>query len=95
MREEKLREKRELQASLFNLRSSVGQISSGQGLKFIALTRAMSGYKKVGVSPKIQRKSFQEIKDFRLGRLPTHAIMLKEVRILLTLDYSSLLGRKM
>ena len=36
----------ENQASLFDLQSSVGWISSGQDLKFIALTRATRGYKK-------------------------------------------------
>ena len=42
-------EKRELQvlqASLFGLRSSIGRISSGQSLKFIASTRDMHGYQK-------------------------------------------------
>ena len=47
--------------------------------------RATSGYKKLGVSPKIQIRSFREIKDFILRRLPTCAITLQEVRILPTL----------
>ena len=54
MREEKEREKRELQASLFNLRSSIELILSGQGLKFIASTRGMREYLKQGISQKIQ-----------------------------------------
>ena len=37
--------------------------------------------KKKRISPKIQRRRFREIKDFGLGRLPTH------VRILPTLVY--------
>ena len=43
--------------------------------------------KKGGISPKIQRKRFQEIKDFGLGRLPTHATMLQEVGILPIMVY--------
>ena len=38
-------------------------------------------------SSRIQRRRFHEIKDFGLGRLPTHATMLKEVGILPTLVY--------
>ena len=37
------------------------------------------------VSLKIQRRRFRKIKDFELGRLPTRAIMLQEVRVLPTL----------
>ena len=44
------------------------------------------------ISPKIQMRGFQEIKDFGLGRLPTHAITLQEVGILPILVYSSLFG---
>ena len=54
----------------------------------------MLGYQKGGVSSNIQMRSFWEIKDFELGRLPTRAIMLQEVRILATLAYSSLFGQK-
>ena len=39
----------------------------------------MSTKKKGVVSLKIQRRSFREIEDFRLGRLPTSAITLQEV----------------
>ena len=42
--------------------------SSGQKLKFIASTRAMRVYQKRGISPKIQRRRFGEIKVFRLRR---------------------------
>ena len=31
----------------------------------------MRGYQNCGISPKIRRKRFREIKDFGLGRLPT------------------------
>ena len=45
------------------------------------------GIKKGGVSPKIQRRRFREIKDFGLGRLLTRATTLKEVGIFPTLIY--------
>ena len=53
---EKERGAREHQASLFDLRSSVGRISSGQGQKFIESMRGTRGYLKLEISPKIQRK---------------------------------------
>ena len=56
------------QAILFDLQSSAGRISSSQGLKFIALTRATHGYKKERISPKIQMSRFREIKIFRISR---------------------------
>ena len=43
--------------------------------------------KKEGVSPKIQRKRFREIRDFGLGSFPTRATALQEVGILHTLIY--------
>ena len=42
------------------------------------------------ISPKILRRRFWEIKDSRLGRLPTHATVLQEVGILPTLFISNL-----
>ena len=41
-----------------------------------------------------RKSEIWEIKDFKLGRLPTHAITLQEVGILPTLVYSSLFGQK-
>ena len=35
----------------------------------------------------LRNRIFGEIKDFRIGRLPTHATMLQEVAILPTLIY--------
>ena len=70
---------------LFDLRSSVDRILLSQGLKFIASTRATCGYQKGEVSPKIQMRNFQEIEDFGLRRLPTHATMLQDVGILPTM----------
>ena len=40
-------------------------------------------YQKGEISPKIQRRRFQKIKDFGLGRLPTRATMIQEVGFLL------------
>ena len=39
------------------------------------------------ISLRIQRRRFQEIKDFELGRLPARAITLQKVGVLPTLDY--------
>ena len=41
---------------------------------------------------KIQSRSFQEIEDFGLGRLPTRAITLQEVEILPTLVLVPIFG---
>ena len=43
---ERGREKEKSKTYLFDLRSSIGRISSGQDLKFIISTRATRGYKK-------------------------------------------------
>ena len=53
---EKERGGREHQASLFDLRSSVGRFSSGQEQKFIASTRGMRGYLEREISSRIQGK---------------------------------------
>ena len=47
----------------------------------------MCTYQKGGISPKIQRRRFLEIKDFGSGRLSTRATTLQEVGILPTLIY--------
>ena len=47
--------------------------------------RVTCTYKKGGISPKIQMRRFQEIKDFELGRLLTRATTFQEVEILPTL----------
>ena len=70
VREEE-RVEREAPTSLYDLRSLVVRFSSGQELKSIYATRAMLGYRKQRVSPKIQAKSlgdrgFQEFQKICL-----------------------------
>ena len=48
---------RESQTSLFDPRSFVGRNTSGQEQKFIYLTRATRGYRKHGISLRIQARS--------------------------------------
>ena len=50
-------ENKKMKTSLFDPRCSVGPNSSGQEWKFIYLTRAMCGYRKHGISPRIQARS--------------------------------------
>ena len=83
-------EKRELQASLFVLRSSVSRILSGQGLKFIASKKATREYQKGGISQKIQRRRFGKSKISGLGgvlEMSFASTTLQEVGILPTLVY--------
>ena len=51
------KEKKEIQTSLFNLRSSIDRNSSSQEQKFIYSTRATRGYRKHGILPRIQARS--------------------------------------
>ena len=90
MRKEKGGEKRELQASLFDLRSSVGRISSGQGLKFIASTRAYVGTKNEGFHRRSKGGDFGKSKFLGLGGVLETSFgstTLQEVGILSTLVY--------
>ena len=52
----------------------------------------MRGYQKEEVSSKIKRRSFWEIEDFGLGRLPTRAITLQLVGILPTMVLVPIFG---
>ena len=56
---------REAQTSLYDIRSSVAWFSSGQELKSIYVMRAMHGYWKQRISPKIQAKSSGD-REFRV-----------------------------
>ena len=71
-RKERRRDKRRAKASSQDLRTSVGQFSSGQERKFIASTRGTRGYLERGISPKNQEGRFPEIEVVRSRRLPTH-----------------------
>ena len=51
------KEERETPTSLYDLQRSVGRFLSGQELKIICLTKAMRGYRKHEISPRIQVKS--------------------------------------
>ena len=53
----KKEEKREAPTSLYDLRRSMGRFSLGQELKIIYSTKAMCGYQKHEISPRIQVKS--------------------------------------
>ena len=59
------------------------------------MTRVTHRYQKRGISQKIRRRRFWEIKDFGLGRLPTHATTLQEVEIFPTLILVPIFGLKM
>ena len=50
---------REASTSLYDLRSLVAWFSSGQERKFIYSTRATRGYRKHGISPRIQARSLE------------------------------------
>ena len=88
--EEKGREKKEIQTSLFDLRSFVGWNSSSQERTFIYSTRAMHEYRKYRISPMIQTRSSGNqrfrVKEF-LTRLPRVSSTLQEAMILSTLVY--------
>ena len=85
LREIEKEERRRVQASRYDLRSSVGRFSSGQGQEFIASTRGTCGYLEQEISPKIQERKYQEIEVFGFRRLPTRSSTLQEVGILPTL----------
>ena len=53
----KKKKEREAPTSLYDLWRSLGRFSSGQGLKIICSTKAMRGYRKHKISPRIQVKS--------------------------------------
>ena len=93
-RERKRKRKRASKLSFDDIRTSVSRNSSRQELKFISSTRATRTYQKGGISPNIQMRRFQEIKDFGLGRLPTRATALQEVEILPTWFIPTLRGLK-
>ena len=58
------REKKRGSASLYDLRSSGGWISSGQDLKLIYLARATRGHRNQGVSTQFQISDFREVESF-------------------------------
>ena len=58
----------EFKSSFNDPRTSIGQNSLSQELKFISSTRAMRTYQERGISPKIQIRRFGEIKCFALRR---------------------------
>ena len=64
-------------------------------LKFFTSKRATHRYRKIGISPKILRRRFGELKDFELGsvlRLPTVSTTFQEVEVFPTLVLFLLLG---
>ena len=68
--EEKEGENKEIQgkSSFGDPRSSVSRNPSSQELKFISSTRATHMYQEQGISLKIQRRRFGEIKGFGLKK---------------------------
>ena len=67
-REQRGRERKRIQLSFHDPRSSVGQNSLGQEPKFIISTRATCEYQKQRISSKIRRRIFGEIGFFGLKR---------------------------
>ena len=62
------RERKRIQPSFHDPRSSVNRNSSGQEPKFIVSTRVTLGYQKRRISSKIRRKRFWEIGFFGIRR---------------------------
>ena len=80
------------------LLSAIYGVLSGQERKFIASMRAICGYKKRGISSRIQKRSSgnQRFRVWEVSmRLPRVSSMLKEVGILPTLVYFPFFGLEM
>ena len=73
-REQRGRERNRIQPSFHDPRSSVSRNLSRQEPKFIVSKRAMHGYQKRKISPKIQRRRFGEIGFFELRRCSRYLI---------------------